>query len=118
MFADKLEKFEDLGAETEAALERMLNDPKAYEQYLLNFFQENTMTELKKAVAAQNEEAALNISHTLKGVALTLGLLPLADYATDMVIALREKDPEAAWRAYPLLEETYNKFKAIMNEAD
>lgn len=94
-----LEKLEDMGAEVEDTLERLMGDEEMYMEYLQRFPQNENIINLRKAVDAKAYETAMQEIHTLKGVALNLGLLPLVDTCMDMLLDFREgKNEEAAAR--------------------
>lgn len=96
MDTELLERLEDMGAEVEDTLDRLMGDEELYMEYLLKFPANQNIINLRKAVDACDSDTAMREVHTLKGVALNLGLLPLVDVCMDMLLDFREgKNQEA-----------------------
>lgn len=91
-----LEKLEDMGAEVEDTLERLMGDEEMYLEYLKKLPENQNILELRKAVDAGDCEQAMREVHTLKGVALNLGILPLMDVCMDMLLDFRAGNKEEA----------------------
>lgn len=109
------EELEDNGAEIEDSLERLSGDKKLYFKYLKEFLTPGSMTELAKAASAKEYEIAFREVHTLKGVSLNLGLLPIADICMDMLIAFRNGENDVAIEKLPELNEVFNKWIMLIN---
>ncbi len=84
-----LEYLEDMGAEVKDALDRMSGNRAEYFEYLKKFTEDSSIADLRKAVADKDADAATAAVHTLKGVALSLGLMPVADACADMLLNFR-----------------------------
>lgn len=61
-----------------------MGDEELYLEYLEKFPENQNIIELRKAVDASDCDKGDEEVHTLKGVTLNLGLLPLADVCMDM----------------------------------
>lgn len=116
MTNDILQKLDKLGAETEDALERFLNDEEMYLKYIREFPDEKSMPRLVQAVADGDYEAAEKAVHALKGIVNNLGFLPLADAAVDMLEELRDDNIEDALDAFEDVQKQYDRFCAAINE--
>lgn len=90
------EKLEDMGAEVEDILDRLMGDEELYMEYLMKFPENENIINLRKAVEQRDCDQAMKEVHTLKGVALNLGLLPLVDVCMDMLLDFREGKNEEA----------------------
>lgn len=110
-----LEELEDNGAEVEDSLNRLSGDKELYFKYLRRFLTADSLTKLSKAVSAKEYEAASHEVHTLKGVSLNLGLLPIADICMDMLIAFRNGENDTAIKKLPELNEVFNKWVMLIN---
>ena len=110
MQQELLERLSDMGAEVEDTIERLMSDEKLYIEYVLKFPKNQNIIELQKAVEAKDAEKALKEVHTLKGVALNLGFLPLIDVCMDMVLELRAGREE---EAFAMTEEVVSCFREL-----
>lgn len=54
--------------------------------------------------------------HTLKGVALNLGLLPLSDACMDMLMDFRMNEPEKAYAKMDSVEIEFGKLADIISQ--
>lgn len=100
---------DDWGVPMKETRERFLNDDGFYMECLQDFMQDQNLPALDAALKAKDYQAAFEASHTLKGVAANLGLLPLYHVVVEIVEALRNKD-------YSALNEQYQHILAVMNE--
>lgn len=117
MNADLLEKLEDMGAEVEDTLDRLMGDEELYLEYLEKFPENQNIIELRKAVDAGDCDKAMKEVHTLKGVALNLGLLPLADVCMDMLLDFRAGENDKAMSQMDAVEEAFHEWAEAMKEA-
>lgn len=105
------DRLEDLGAEIDDTLDRLMGDEELYNEYLEKFPQKNNILLLQKAVDEKDYDTAEKEVHTLKGIALNLGFLPLADACMMMLMDFREGNPEAGAAQMPDVLEQFNAFK-------
>ena len=112
--ADILKELDRIGAETEDALERFMDDKEMYLKYVRAFPDEPTMAALTKAVEAKDYDAAEKSVHALKGIVNNLGFLPLADATVDMLAELRAGNTEDALDAYEDVEKEYKRFCGVI----
>ena len=110
------DKLEDMGAEIEDTLERLMGDEELYLEYLLKFPMNENIIELRKAVDAGDCEQAMKEVHTLKGVALNLGLLPLVDVCMDMLLDFRADKNEAAMAQIDEVENCFEEWADAIRE--
>lgn len=108
---DLLERLADMGAEVDEVVERLGGDKKAYIDYLHQLAKDDNIVKLRQAVAANDAV------HTLKGISLNLGILPLADVCMDMLLEFRAGNVTEAMGQLSALEECYQEWmKAILAE--
>ena len=107
---------DDIGAETEDALDRFMDDEEMYLKYVLDFPEEPTMDKLVDAVANQDYEQAEKSVHALKGIVINLGFTPLADASMDMLEELRDENIDSALDAYEDVKTEYDRFCKVINE--
>ncbi|MDD2972947.1 MAG: Hpt domain-containing protein [Lachnospiraceae bacterium] len=111
-----LEKLEDMGAEVEDTLERLMGDEEMYLEYLEQFPDNQSIIDLRHSVDAGDSEQAMKDVHTLKGMALNLGLLPLVDVCMDMLLDFRAGDTDAAMSQIDAVEECFQEWAAAIRE--
>ncbi|CAK0763935.1 two-component system, sensor histidine kinase and response regulator [Gammaproteobacteria bacterium] len=82
------------GINTNEGLSRMSGNVHAYYRLLMKFANnhENTVTEIRQAVDYGDHALAVRLAHTLKGVAGTIGAIPLHQAARDLEMALINAD--------------------------
>lgn len=110
------EKLEDMGAEVEDTLDRLMGDEELYKEYLTKFPENENILELRKAVDAGDADKAMKEVHTLKGVALNLGLLPLVDVCMDMLLDFRADKPEEAMAQIDTVEDAFQEWSNAVKE--
>ena len=108
MNAAMLARLEDLGADTDDALERLGDE--AFTRMVRDFVGNDLPERIRAALLAGNAAEAGSLAHTLKGVALGLGLLPVSDAAMDIQMACREHGVQAGM---PLLEPLEAAVRAV-----
>ena len=114
MMNELLNKLEDMDVEVEDTLDRLMGDEELYLEYLYKFPNNQNIIELRKAVDANNVEQAMKEVHTLKGVALNLGLLPLSDKCMDMLLDFREGNNEDALLQIDEIEECFKAWADVI----
>ncbi|NCB93349.1 MAG: Hpt domain-containing protein [Clostridia bacterium] len=111
------EELEDMGAEVEDTLERLMGDEELYLEYLRKFPQNENIIELRKAVDAGDCDKAMKEVHTLKGVALNLGLLPMVDVCMDMLLDFRADKNDAAMAQIDEVEECFHEWADVIERS-
>lgn len=110
------EQLKDIGVEIDDTIERLMCDQELYVKYLHRFIDSSDYLMLKKAVEEKDSEAAIMAVHTLKGVALNLGLLPLSDACMDMLMDFRMNEPEKAYAKMDSVEIEFGKLADIISQ--
>lgn len=110
------DKLEDMGAEVDDTLDRLMGDEEMYLEYLKKFPDNENISALRKAVDAGDCDTAMKEEHTLKGVTLNLGLLPLVDVCMDMLLDFREGKKEEALAQIGDVEACFNQWAAAIRE--
>lgn len=108
------EELEDMGAEVEDTLERLMGDEELYMEYLLKFPQNQNIIELRKAVDDKDCDKAMREVHSLKGVALNLGLLPLMDTCMDMLLDFRAGKNEDGLSKIGTVEDSFAEWTEVI----
>ena len=114
----KLEEFfRCTGGSYEDAKARFQSDERII-RFLRMLPGDDSMDNLTAAVEANDPQTAFRAAHTLKGVALNLGLTALAEQSSAMTEALRGKDvmPEPAMYESVLRE--YRRARAALDELE
>lgn len=85
--------YHSIGVEPESVIRRLMSESNV-EKYLKRFPADATYAQLSSALEQQQYAKAILAAHTLKGVALSLELLPLADESRRLLGLLRETSPD------------------------
>lgn len=96
------------GVDVTETMERFLGDEELYVSCLGLFFADENFANLRQALDDKAYEQVFDCAHSLKGVAINLGLTPLFEVICEMVESLRNGD-------YDNLEQQY---QAIVNERE
>lgn len=86
---DKIQLLQAWGCDTAGALERLDGDWELYLECTRLFCADENFAQLAAALGADNAQEAFCCAHTLKGVAVNFGLLPLLDAVSEVVEPLR-----------------------------
>ena len=113
---DLLEQLEDMGAEVEDALDRVMGDTEAYVESLNQFPQNENITRLTDALEQGDFETAETELRALQAVAQNLGLLPVVDACMDMVALFESGDEAQAAELYPALEAVFHEFSEAIED--
>lgn len=102
------EFYREVGGDYEAVLAR-LPSQMLIRKYLHKFLEDPAAAELEKALAENDLATAFRGAHTLKGLALTLGLEELAAAASDLTEALRDATQPPAAELHRAVTEAYER---------
>lgn len=103
---DLRECYESLGGSYEETLNRMFSETLV-RKFLLKFPEDDTFEKLKKSFYANEDGSAFDAAHTLKGVALNLGLGDLARSVSALTELLRGGRKDGAEEAMQNVERDY-----------
>ena len=103
-----------VGGDYDATLNRIPKESMVL-RFAKKYADDKTYAQLTEAVKAQDWETAFRASHTLKGVALNLGLGSLAHVSSQMTEALRGQDsmPESVQPLYEAVRKEYAVCSAL-----
>lgn len=90
------EELNNLGADTEGALQRFMNNTALYEKFLGKLTENVNNLKVMPYLDDGDYETALSNAHTLKGVTGNLSITPLYKAYSDIVAMLRANEPEKA----------------------
>ena len=110
------DKMEDMGAEVEDTLDRLMGDEELYVEYLEKFPENQNIISLKKAVDEKDCDTAMKEVHSLKGVALNLGLLPLVDVCMDMLMDFRGGRNEEGLEQMPEVQRVFDEWAELFKK--
>lgn len=96
----------DYGADYESLMARFMGNEPLYLRKLAMLPRDESLQHLGKALHAGDYPSAFNAAHTLKGVALNLGLVPLEQASCSIVEPLRRLEPRGD---YPVLYQSIEK---------
>lgn len=105
------------GIDTASALERMMGNEALLERFLKRFLDDTNFETLKKAIAENDQEAALTAAHTLKGLCGNLSMTVLFDLFTRQVAAFRGGDWAGAAAMMEDIAAAYDQVTAAIREA-
>lgn len=94
MNAELKSRLEACGADVDLTVKRFMGNEGLYLKFLGKFLDDKNFEGLKESIPAGQYEEAFRYAHTLKGVAVNLGINPVHDLADQIVEALRGKAPE------------------------
>lgn len=115
MAAKMIEELSAIGCDTDSAMDRFLKNEGMYIRFLVKFLDDVSFGEIKPYIDAENYEAALKSTHTLKGVGGNLGLTAVYEISADMVNNYRAGLPELAVARYGELQAAYDAVCDIIN---
>lgn len=104
----ELSSLKQIGINTDSAIERFMGNEALYAKMLKKFLAEPTFAKLTAAVAESNGQAALEASHTLKGVCGNLSIESLFDLFAEQVVLMRADKWDEAYAMMPEITEKYN----------
>ena len=99
------------GIDVDNALERFMGKDDFLERMLKKFAADVNYQRLVEAVERQDAEAALQASHTLKGMCGNLPIMELSELFTRQVELFREEKPADAFAMMPEISRLYEKVK-------
>ena len=119
MRAERKARLESAGVDVEQALERMMGSDALLERLLHKFLEDGNFTALTAALEAGDLPAAVNASHTLKGVCGNLSMTGLYISLAGQVDALRRGDLDGARAAMEQIAPAYEAMcRAIGGQGD
>ena len=96
------------GINTGSAVERFMGNEALYAKMLKKFLDDSTFTKLTAAVSEGSGQAALEASHTLKGICGNLSIDILFDLFAHQVVLMRADNWDEAYGMMPEITEKYN----------
>ena len=117
MVTRRKQKLQEAGIDVEAAMERMMQNEELFVRCLGRFLKDENYGRLKSAFASGDREAALQASHTLKGVCGNLSMDRLFELLQEQVQLLRSAEWERAEKMMPQIEEQYGKMVRSIEES-
>ena len=99
-----------------SALERMMGNEMLLERFLKRFLDDPNFEALKRAIAENDQDAALTAAHTLKGLCGNLSMTVLFDLFTRQVAAFRAGDWAGAAAMMEDISAAYDQVTAAVRE--
>lgn len=104
------EKLVKAGIDYDDGVTRLMGNAQIYEQFLEMFVNDESFSELQKAMAEKDYDKAFTEAHTLKGVTGNLSMKKLYDELVVFVDQLRNgADIPGAVDHFPSLEKLYQE---------
>ncbi|MEE3420435.1 MAG: Hpt domain-containing protein [Lachnospiraceae bacterium] len=100
------EFYDKAGGDYDATMDRLFSDEIAM-KYLKRFLEDDTFQKLEADIASHDDKQAFNDVHTLKGVALNLGLDRLGHSASDLTEVLRHGGSDPDGRLFAQVSRDY-----------
>ena len=116
MTAEDKELLVEAGMNVDDALSRFMGNEAILDRLLKKLLDDTTMITLKKAIEANDVEAAFTASHTLKGVAANFSLTALQNAASMQCEDFRSKDFEAGASKLPEVLDEYEKIYSVIKK--
>ncbi|MEG0176438.1 Hpt domain-containing protein [Anaerorhabdus sp.] len=107
---DVIQYLNEIGCDTNNALERVNKDKTFYVSCLIDLIQDQNFNQLIDAVNQGNLEQAFFRAHTLKGILANLGITPFYQEIVPLVELLRESNMKDAKIPCNLFIVKYEKF--------
>lgn len=111
-----LEALDDMECDVDKTLKRFDGDEEFYLGLLEKFPDNQNIIKLRQAVDAGDCDTAQKEVHSLKGVALNLGLLPLVDVSMDMLLDFRAGKKELALSRMDAVEKRFYEVADLIKE--
>lgn len=107
MDKEKKQRLEDVGVDTDNALERFMGNETMLDKYLNKFISDPHFENMTKAMQEGNCRQAFLEAHALKGLCGNLALKALSGEIGRCVEFLRAEDLSGAWEMKEELDRTY-----------
>lgn len=109
------EAYEKLGGDYEGAMRRV--SESMFPRLIIMLLKDTSYKDICTGLEQKDYELAFRGAHTLKGVALNLGLTPLGDKASILTEALRDrKDNQVVQQAFATLEQVYQEMHTTFTD--
>lgn len=110
-------KLRAAGIDYDAALARFVGKRSIYEKYLVKFLEDVHVRDARTAFEQKNYEEMLEQTHALKGLAGTMGMLPLQEVCADIVRDLRSGTLDALEEKMMRLERVQEELREAIRTA-
>jgi len=115
---DVKEVYKAAGGNYDDAMSRMMKEERMV-KFLKMFLRDNSYEQLIAGVEAGDAKLAFSGAHTLKGVAANVGLITLAEQASQITEALRGADTvDAAVPMVDAVKKAYETAKTAIEQLD
>lgn len=104
-----------IGINTDSAIERFMGNEKLYEKMLKKFLVEGTFEKLTHAVSEKDRKAALEASHTLKGLCGNLSIDTLFELFNKQVVLMRADKWDEAYSMMTEITDTYKNVTEVIS---
>lgn len=113
------ECYESFGGNYDEVISRLVSDERI-EKYLRKYTENNDFLPIKEAILASDRAEAFRNTHSLKGIALSLGLSPLFTVSDTLCEYLRSESAdmttESVKEMLSSVEEAYNMVTGIIEK--
>ena len=106
--------YEQMGGDYDDVMGRLRQEERVV-KFLRRVPDDESFAALKRAMEEEDWPAAFRAAHSIKGVALTLGLTALAASGSELTEALRPGQPtREPWELYRAVEKDYDRTVAAI----
>lgn len=109
-----IKKLGDYGTDIEGAMERFIEDEELYISCFKEFLKDETFAQLNTAVKEKDYSVIIDAAHTLKGVAGNLGLKPIFNALSELVLDMRNEKYGEIENTYKKIDEEYQKIYSLI----
>ena len=97
------------GIDVDSVMQRFMGSERLTEKFMKRFADDETFSQLEKAIAEGDSDGAFRAAHTLKGVAGNLGMTELFDRTSEMTERFRAHDMTGAAEDLAALRTVYER---------
>lgn len=108
------EFYKAVGGDYEDIVKRFCGEERVI-RFLGLFLKDTSVEDLRRNMKEENYKDAFRAAHTLKGVAVNLGITKMYNAASEITEALRAEDSEKAKALMPEINEIYDKTVSALN---
>ena len=112
---DLKEFYNKIDGDYEGTKSRLMKD-ELIKKFILKFLDDRSYQELKSNLESSSMDEAFRSAHTLKGVAVNLGMTKLYTVSSELTEALRHKEYDGVDAMFEAVEKEYNKTISLIKE--
>ncbi len=115
---DLTQFYHSVGADADEVISRLGGSEDLVKRFVKKFLDDTCFADLTSSLDKNDTQAAFRAVHTLKGVAVNLGMQSLFVKASEVTELLRAGKLEEGKKALPSLDEEYHRVMGLIKELD